>query len=178
MRSGGLGARVCFSHSMSSGNEVTIASKKATPCDSLFSSTHHVKLPSRNCYFEIQIPTFYFGFDFVLNMSLVLSFTLIKNLAERNSKPLNLREYKRLCAKVVFVISGTLIWCPFLLQRENTSDSCPTVLYFPRIKCIFSCEDWHVNQWKELFGMICSDQRLLLITLRKPGWHLRGCAQR
>lgn len=59
----------------------------------------------------------------------------------------------------VFVISGIWIWCPSLLQRANTGDWLPIMLYFPRIKSIFACEEY-VNQWKPLFGMICNDERL------------------
>lgn len=84
---------------------------------------------------------------------------------------------KTLCKDSVSVISRTLIWRPFLLQRENTSDLCPTVLYFPRIKCIFYCEDWHVNQWKDDLGWSAVMKDLLLIILQKSGWHLRACAK-
>lgn len=61
---------------------------------------------------------------------------------------------------LVFVISGVLIWCPFLLWRVNTSDLFLMMLYIPRLKSIFACEEWYVSQWKLLFGTFCNDERL------------------
>lgn len=80
----------------------------------------------------------------------------------------------------VFVISGILIWCPFLLPRANTSDSFPIMLYFSGIKSIFACEEWcYDNQQKTLFGMICNDERCTAFCSRFEGlWQCCARCQR